>query len=744
MWRLADGEYYAGASSRGRVGSVSPDGKRFVVVLRKGELASNTNRYMMLLWEVDEVVPNEKPPRTILQMRSSSNRDAIDASSIRWLEDNETIVFQGEDQNEEQQVFALSTRTRALRRLTHSKTSVRAFSLRSSTFGLAYLAEHASESMWDPDARAGGLLATDQFLPDLMTGRKGYRFRGRHDEMELFMQDSDGAHAMHLLGKPAPESSLALSPNGRYIVTATYIPVQDIRDEWAHYHDELLHVMLAFQRAGGHGHSAESVIQRYELVDTKSGGSRVLLDTPNPMSKPVIWAPDSLSVVVSDTFLPVKDTGSRESAQSGEGPEAVEVDITSGRVVRIGKRCHQAVRWPQSTDVLTCTARLAVVNDPGLGGEPSSGGQESTRSSAKPGLAGEDQTLVHYVKSNGTWHELNAYPDGQPRLNVILKEDMNTPPKIYVTRDGGREEVMIWDLNPQFSEMQFGRVEEITWESSKGQHDSAGLYYPPNYRPGRRYPLVIQTHQWNPNRFAIDGPWSTAYAAQPLAALGIFVLQVADEYIPKDFGVCGQLDEVNTAISIYRSAISLLQERGLIDAHRVGVVGFSHTSFYVKYALAHEPSMFAAASVAEGEDGGYLQYMAGLNSYVDANSLYGGPPFGRSFAEWERRAPSFNLNQVTTPLWINTLNPRFLLLDWEWFEGLRLLSKPVELVILQDGDHLLQKPLERQVSLQGNVDWFDFWLNRHEDPSVGKAAKYARWRTLREMRYADLARRDAQ
>ena len=38
------------------------------------------------------------------------------------------------------------------------------------------------------------------------------------------------------------------------------------------------------------------------------------------------------------------------------------------------------------------------------------------------------------------------------------------------------------------------------------------------------------------------------------------------------------------------------------------------------------------------------------------------------------------------------------------------------------------------LSASGNVDWFDFWLNDHEDPAAEKSEQYARWRQLRGMR----------
>jgi hypothetical protein len=46
------------------------------------------------------------------------------------------------------------------------------------------------------------------------------------------------------------------------------------------------------------------------------------------------------------------------------------------------------------------------------------------------------------------------------------------------------------------------------------------------------------------------------------------------------------------------------------------------------------------------------------------------------------------------------------------------------------------KPAQRLDSLQGNVDWFAFWLKGEEDPDPAKTEQYQRWRKLREQRAA--------
>ena len=59
-------------------------------------------------------------------------------------------------------------------------------------------------------------------------------------------------------------------------------------------------------------------------------------------------------------------------------------------------------------------------------------------------------------------------------------------------------------------------------------------------------------------------------------------------------------------------------------------------------------------------------------------------------------------------------------------------GKPVDLIYIPGAQHILQKPLDRFASQQGNVDWFRFWLKGEEDPSPAKADQYKRWRELRK------------
>ncbi len=252
---------------------------------------------------------------------------------------------------------------------------------------------------------------------------------------------------------------------------------------------------------------------------------------------------------------------------------------------------------------------------------------------------------------------------------------------------------------------------------------------PPDYVRNKRYPLVIQTHGFLQNEFMTDGEYTTAFAARPLAAAGIVVLQMGENY-----GYKSLAEEAPLQILGFESAIQQLFSEGLIDSSKVGIIGFSRTCYHVEAALIKDPSLFAAASIADGVDLSYMQEMLfGVGSPAQqGDEIYGTKPFGEGLRQWIESAPGFNLNHVQTPLHMEALRPESVLGEWEIYSSLTMQRKPVELVYLPEGQHILQKPLERLASQQGNVDWFRFWLKNEEDPTSYHAWKYTRWRRMRK------------
>ncbi len=183
--------------------------------------------------------------------------------------------------------------------------------------------------------------------------------------------------------------------------------------------------------------------------------------------------------------------------------------------------------------------------------------------------------------------------------------------------------------------------------------------------------------------------------------------------------------------------MATLDAQGIIDPHKVGVIGFSFTDWYVENELVKAPDRFAAATIAEGADNSYSQYLlwgsANPQLRKQMEAINGGQPFGADLIKWVTRAPAFHLDQVKAPIRIEAMTPGSLIGEWEIYSSLRLQRKPVDLIYYPNGQHQLQRPLERLVSAQGNVDWFRFWLQGYEDPDPAKFQQYERWKRMRQI-----------
>jgi len=188
----------------------------------------------------------------------------------------------------------------------------------------------------------------------------------------------------------------------------------------------------------------------------------------------------------------------------------------------------------------------------------------------------------------------------------------------------------------------------------------------------------------------------------------------------------------------YEAAIQQLANEGLVDQNLVGIVGFSRTCYYVLEALTTGAQHFKAASITDGFNLGYLQYLAqvgisGNRIPHEAEGMIGASPSGEGLQQWFKRSPEFNMDRVTTPLQVVANGRPDVLFMWEPYAALRILNKPVDLIVLREGTHVLTNPGERMVSQGSCVDWFRFWLKGEEDPDPVKAEQYTRWRDLRRL-----------
>jgi hypothetical protein len=404
---------------------------------------------------------------------------------------------------------------------------------------------------------------------------------------------------------------------------------------------------------------------------------------------------------------------------------AAEINLATGAANVISQQKLDVLRWDPQSAILTVS-------------------QSSRHNDTRPRLG-------YYRKAETGWTKIppTQMPTETPTPTLKISEGLNEPWKLVVEDPHTQEKRLVYDPNPDLlTTRKLARETLIHWQTRAGSQWVGGLYWPIDRVEGRRYPLVIQTHGFSPDRFWPDGFSTSGYAAQPLAGAGVFVLQIGGpermsqtERQPEREGLVAQEG--------VEAGIDYLAGLGLIDRTKVGLQGFSRSGYHVLYFLTHSNCPLATATVTDSVNYSYVSYLLFPQVINSFNRINGGAPFGSSMQTWLERAPGFNLNHVSAPLLLTALGGvGGLLSAWEPYAGLLAQGKPAELVYIPDAKHEIVRPWERFTSQQGAVDWFRFWLQDYErNEPVAEAVEtredlrkqYDRWHKLREMRDANAA-----
>jgi hypothetical protein len=706
----------------------SPNGRHFAIVTSRGIISSDRVESTLSIFSVEAVkrylrsASSKKPPspHAIATFAANPEGPAVRAyspviSAIKWSPDSRFVYFIALNSSGDHQLFRTGIDGSHPKPLTSPDCDVRRFDVAKGTVAYA---------TWSPTTNLRG--ATHSRLGAI--NQDALNVTGQSIDDILFPDDSFAPHAFqiwsihwnqarllrtlvyhtHLPDSSALSEAFSLSPDGRNVVLL--LPVETVHKEWE-----------ALEPAPGGGHyrlqandlrlTSNSVLRpkQYSVVDLVNKTVKPLFHAPYAGSlgyagpSRAIWSPDGSQVVLANTFFPT-NLGDRSPGEDILRPCVVAIVA----VRTLERYCLYPYR--ESKDAVSPVLQNVQFY---LGGKELS-------------LTLPLTSDLHFKRVKGTWVQVresqrvdteqqtetgdnSRVPHLESPPKITIKQSLNTPPVLWVTDTFSKAGKLLLDPNPQFASIRLGEASVLQWSDSNGRQWTGGLVKPFDFKPGQRYPLVIQIYNFDPHQFMTDGEFPTAMAARPLANSGILVLQMQRK-LPHTMDT----NEADDHLAGFLAAIDELSRQGIIDRDKVGLVGFSWTCWYVENALEKAPDRFAAAVVSDGNDNSYMEYhlWAPSNSAIQhqLEQINGAQPEGEGLQRWFQSAPGFRLDRVRTPLRIEAIRAPSVLLEWEIYSSLRLHGKPVELVFYPKGQHILQRPLERFASQQGTVDWFSKWL----------------------------------
>lgn len=677
-------------------------------------------------------------PSPLVNLRESTYKEGPIISSIHWLPNSRGLVFLLRNAHGEENLAFISLKNSKLHILSLRSQDVTAFDVRDLTHYVYTVLTPGGDSSpasghkwvaWDSTGQSlMNILFPKAAEESIIGDTGGVRLRS-------VLWAAMGGHPHVILSRRSRRPiilyprrhSLALSP-GEQIV-ATEVPVRNVPENWvwkfrAADTNSPYRIHVGRQNLNGI-YGGLALITEYALIDLQDGQVQPVAGAPTGFASGywvgggATWSQDGKSLILPNTYLQ-----QRHRTSVGDGPCAAVFQRQTG-----GIRCIDVLE-PEFTKTGGPVKGFFFIDSIHFVGSSST--KVVMRIRDWPSSSSQMKELVLNENTSGKWNVGSRIliPGIRRKLvRVYIRQGLNRPPVLVAARPGDKDGRVIWNPNPQLKGIALGHATVYRWTDRDGRRWVGGLYWPLNYVSGRRYALVIQTHGFHKDEFRSSGIYPTAFAARVLAAAGMFVLQ--SPVCP----IYGSPEEGRCNVEGFEAAVHQLESQGLISPDRIGIIGFSATVYHVLMALEAGGRRFAAASVTDGVDYGYWQYLESLDVGQnevsnEANAVIGAKPFGVGLRLWMERSPEFNMQEVHTPLLVVGLGRPSLLFMWEPYAALRYLNRPVDLLLLNSDEHILTNPAVRAESQGSSVDWFRFWLQGYESRNPRLKGMYQRWEKL--------------
>jgi len=741
----------------------SPNGEFAVLVTSRGNLSTNEVESSLWLYDLrtlQEIVADtashrEFPPRRLVMLHCSPVGEANQSSAalitdLRWSANSRWLYFLGQQKMGVHSLYRADVLTLRIDKVSLYGYDVRLFDI--AVDAVVYKAW----PQWRSRSRASNKSTPEtNGVAESVTGLplESILFPDTENQQtdvhvtELWAAKGDGAarrvpDPTHTLEQPDVDlvDSLSIAPDGHWAVGLS--PVSTIPENWRQYAPPSSLDYLQIDPKNRNALSAHNVmrLKQYVLTNLETGKTRPLVNAPIGLPlgfgtlEKAIWSKNGRAVLLTNTYLPLPISAPQSTP--AEPCAVAEIDLGSHdvRCITFGLK-HESTNAAAPSRLAAKDVEFANNDHEVIVHFREDSHSTCARFVLEPTPAGAFTDTVTSLPCTGNG-DRGVEKTQSAGLELPIKQTLNSHPTVWLVDTRTGDSKLLWDPNPQLVNIVLADAAEYEWTDAFGIHWSGALIKPVGYVPGRRYPLVVQTHGFQDNtfRFVTEGPFSTAMAARPLASAGIMVLQIPDH---PSMGTVS-LQELRHHVEGIVSGVQHLIADGLVDPSRVGIVGFSRTCWYVEQALISHPNLFVAGILADGIDQSYMQELLfHSNEPSEERKIYNARPTGSGLKTWLQLAPDFNLEKVRAAIRLEAIGPRSLLMEWEIYSSLLEQSKAVDLFYIPNGQHILQKPLERLASQQGTVDWFRFWLERYERPNPEDPDQYKRWEHLRELRDAD-------
>lgn len=303
---------------------------------------------------------------------------------------------------------------------------------------------------------------------------------------------------------------------------------------------------------------------------------------------------------------------------------------------------------------------------------------------------------------------------------VLLAEDAQSLPDLWLLGQGENGFVRLTDMNPQIKEFEIARQEVIRWKSRDGREIEGVLTLPVGYRPGTRYPLLVAVHGGPHGRTLHT--FRQYYTFQVWAANGYAVFSPnfrGSSGYDGTFDIANRGDLGGRDFEDIMTGVDSLIARGVADAERLGIFGGSYGGYMTNWAITQTDRFKAAISMY-----GIFNLITDFsNSYLPSwEPNYLGGYYWDMLDVYIRRSPFAYVKNIKTPVLIlhGEADPNtFIANSKEMYTALKTLGKTVEFVRYPREGHGFREPNHRIDEIERALEWFNRYL-KGETPETRK------------------------
>jgi dipeptidyl aminopeptidase/acylaminoacyl peptidase len=351
---------------------------------------------------------------------------------------------------------------------------------------------------------------------------------------------------------------------------------------------------------------------------------------------------------------------------------------------------------------------------------------------------------ARYVREGNTWrqefltgeHDRNIFgfrlgPDGH--TFVYEYTTASTPPQWFRARIEGAKigaPLQITKLNPSFKDKAISKTEVIHWKGALDQTVHGVLYYPQNYKPGHRYPLLLMIHG-GPTGYDVDG-WqqSWAYPMQLYAERGAFALKV-NYHGSGNYGLkwaesicCGKYYTLE--VPDIEKGVDSLIAKGLVDKNEVATMGWSNGAILSIALAVEDPDRYKVLSEGAG-DVEWISDWANVDFGESFDAYYFGANPIQDPQLYVKKSPFFRIARLKAPTIIfQGTEDRNVPTDqsWDLYRAIYWTNKvPYRFFLFPGEPHGPRKATHQLRKVREELAWFEKYFF-HSGPPPSESLKH--------------------